>query len=277
VIHVDFKPDELQGEIREQWDRVVARAEKAKQAVLDAERPDDPKLLKTAIWADLKQLLFDHVFARKCAYCESDLAGHSFGDAEHWRPKRRVQRSDGTVVEGHSGYTWVAHDWENLVPACNKCNNCKGARFPIAREYVFTSDGGETTKQLNDIEKPLLLHPFEDDDRDPARHICFDEAGMPRPKGGSVEGAATIDVCGLDREDLMDARRKRFKELEDHIWGVLPRSRDRSIYELLSVYHAPGQRFSHASKHFVVARVPKFFDERKAEFESGRAAAEASG
>ncbi len=118
MIHVPFDPDTLAGEPRGKWDKLLERAQKATQAVLDAEDGPEPPPLNQEIWKGFKEFMFKHAFHGKCAYCESDLSGHSFGDAEHWRPKSEVRRADGSLVAGHKGYARLAHEWENLIPSC---------------------------------------------------------------------------------------------------------------------------------------------------------------
>jgi 5-methylcytosine-specific restriction endonuclease McrA len=275
VIHVPFDPSTLTGEPRAKWDKLVERAQKATQAVLDAEDGPEAPTLKQEIWKEFKEFMFKHVFGGKCAYCESDLSGHSFGDAEHWRPKSEVRRADGSLVAGHKGYAWLAHEWENLIPSCQQCNNKKGTLFPIVGEYVLTSKGGTTTKELNAIERPLLLHPFDGGARDPAKHIRFDRGGIP--EAISAEGQATIDTCELDREDLVEARRKRFKELDRAIALAIGHGLFADVYGELSPYHAPDQWFSHAAKSYIDERTPvaiaEMAEEMTARFKAARAAA----
>jgi 5-methylcytosine-specific restriction endonuclease McrA len=275
---VPFDPSRLEAELRAEWDDLAERAQKATKAVLDAEDASDAPPLRQDIWKAIKEFLFKHAFSGKCAYCESYLRGQSFGDAEHWRPKSQVRRADRSIVAGHKGYAWLAHEWENLVPSCQVCNNRKGARFPIAGEYVMTSKRGKTTKALNKTERPLLLHPFDDGARDPVRHIRFDRGGFPQAT--TAEGRATIDICELDREDLVDARRERFKQIDRAMKPLMGLGLYADLHGELSEWYAPEEWFSHASKNYIDERVPvavaAMAAEMIARYEAARSEAEQS-
>lgn len=150
-------------------------------------------------------------FAYKCAYCESFYGATQPVDVEHYRPK-------AAVLEGRKkllGYYWLAADWKNLLPSCTDCNRLrkhprpdgtvvtsgKGNRFPISNPKQRATAPGEHTR-----EKPLLLHPYEDD---PAEHLQFTRDGMVIPRKGSRKGRVSIDVYGLFRPLLALARRER--------------------------------------------------------------------
>ena len=73
-------------------------------------------------WEDLKSFSFsayshDSVkrqlkidFNSKCAYCESIFVHNSYGEVEHWRPKKAVKDNPS-----HNGYYWLAAEWDNLL------------------------------------------------------------------------------------------------------------------------------------------------------------------
>jgi uncharacterized protein (TIGR02646 family) len=155
----------------------------------------------------LKQL-----FANKCAYCESSLVGQA-GDIENYRPKGAIEERDGKVLR--EGYWWLAHEWDNLHLACATCNRLhKRNKFPIAGARAEPMTKGVELEK----EAPLLLDPCVDD---PARFLSFMLDGTLRPgaiinpPGAFVKGAshyeraaATIDVLGLNRTDLVAARHR---------------------------------------------------------------------
>ena len=62
-------------------------------------------------------------------------------------------------------------------------------------------------------ETPLLLHPFGAED--PVDHLRFNELG--EICGITDEGKATIEVCGLWRESLRDARSEKAELAYDHM------------------------------------------------------------
>jgi hypothetical protein len=139
----------------------------------------------------------------------------------------------------HPGYFWLAYNWKNLLPACNFCNRAAGKRnqFPIRRKrYAYlkrlTEDqvrelqsppypsrkwGGAyylAPEDLNDLESPLLLHPYFDTDIND--HIGFDSRGQvyARKQGGerSPKGRQSIVVYDLANEDLR-IRRQAAQEI----------------------------------------------------------------
>ena len=161
----------------------------------------------------------------KCGYCEIKVLAGSTGDIEHFAPKGQIhdikyemnpqgesipcwgKEKEGlsnikgreTVVICKTGYWFHAYDWTNYLLACERCNTAyKRCLFPVVenpRPLPPTKDNPDT---------PMLLNPF---DEDPIPHLHFDEIGQITAK--TDKGKATIDVCGLDRETLRDARQEK--------------------------------------------------------------------
>ncbi|HSN97980.1 MAG TPA: hypothetical protein VLS89_06765 [Candidatus Nanopelagicales bacterium] len=141
--------------------------------------------------------------ALKCCYCESPVQ-RKHNDVEHFRPKLAADRRPG-CAERH-GYWWLSFTWENLLFSCPGCNRggAKVDRFPLEAGSVALVAEEEPPGQ----EQPLLVDPCRESG---VRHIEFapvrvgaEERWFPRAREGSVKGAWTIDVCKLDREDLVD-------------------------------------------------------------------------
>lgn len=62
-----------------------------------------------------------------CGFCSSFLPLNDRGDVEHFRPKAKV-----TEDSTHSGYWWLAYNFENYLLSCSRCNSsCKGNYFPL--------------------------------------------------------------------------------------------------------------------------------------------------
>jgi len=158
------------------------------------------------------------VFGRKCAFCESLLAGTQPGDIEHYRPKGKVIVEDpitGARTE-LPGYFWLAAKWSNLLVSCADCNrprtqpDCDGVGrvigkanfFPVANE-AFRASGPKGMAQ----EDALLLNPCLDD---PTAHLEFRADGRVEAAvvNGipSQKGLATIRYCGLARLELLQMR-----------------------------------------------------------------------
>lgn len=174
------------------------------------------------------------MFHKKCAYCESRYAHVAPVDVEHFRPKSGFINNSGKLVR--PGYYWLTAEWTNLLPSCIDCNrkrkqiilsedgqidernSGKGNKFPLA-------SGSRRAKRPNqhNHEVPLLLDPCSDDR--PNRHLQFTDSGFVRPYPGSYEtsmpkGATTIEVCGLNRDDLVRERKQQFKELQSDLKGL---------------------------------------------------------
>jgi uncharacterized protein (TIGR02646 family) len=163
-------------------------------------------------------------FGGLCAYCESPTEATAPIDVEHYRPKGAVRTETERLSHG---YYWLAATWENLLPSCIRCNRAegydyednsrrtsgKGSWFPLADEAARARSEGR-----EDGESPLLLHPYYDD---PAEHLEFGEDGVViarRKANGerSRRGAKTIEVLGLNRPGLLNARRAHLRSVEAH-------------------------------------------------------------
>lgn len=179
----------------------------------------DRKPKFTDAWGEFKAALSEATRG-KCGYCEEFVISGQHGDVEHFYPKSEIWKlSDDAAERGEeeewtsrvrgrkqdvlseSGFWWMAYDWRNYLLSCLVCNQkWKLAYFPL---------GGRPTlpPRLGSRYRPLLLNPFTGPD--PRKHLEFGPDGEVRPLDGSVEGRATIDVCGLDRINL---RKKRFEK-----------------------------------------------------------------
>ena len=251
---VDFSPPDVPTDPRYAfWTKYIADADAALAGMLDeraASGKPDPG--KAGLWAKLKRWMLDTVFEGKCAYCQGDLTGHAPMHAEHWRPKNAVTdlsdlTDDATelaVEQGavaHPGYWWLAYDWRNIVPACDYCNTAgaKGTKFPIGGTRAFAPEDGADPEELDRIEKPLLLHPFFGED--PSDHIGFYRDGTAYAKRGSDLGRATIKVMGLNRDGLVNKRRKRQAEAVNAFRTALGDSvlLERPLAELMADWDGP--------------------------------------
>ncbi len=154
----------------------------------------------------------------------------ALAEDETTTPPRTVQ---------HPGYFWLAYNWKNLLPACNFCNRAPGKKdqFPIRRKrygylHKLTEEQARRLKappyhshrwsgayylapeDLNDLEGPLLLHPYFD--ADIGRHLDFDSRGQvyARRVGEelSARGTESIEVYALASEDLR-VRRQAAQEV----------------------------------------------------------------
>lgn len=142
------------------------------------------------------------LFHGKCAYCESPVGGSTPLDVDHFRPRERAINLDGQVDPDH--YWWLSYEWLNLYPSCPVCNRMKGSRFPVDGPRAVPQSGPEALRQ----EGRQLLDPCQDD---PADHLVFSEDGTVA--SDSRMGRITIEVLGLNRLDLVEARRSAWERL----------------------------------------------------------------
>lgn len=150
------------------------------------------------------------LFHSKCAYCESPLGATGAADVEHFRPKQRAEDLDGRIDPAH--YAWLAYDWENLLIACAACNRRthedgqligKANLFPVAKRRAPHMAGVDECRR---IEGALLLDPCFDQ---PEEHLDFDGKGFCVPL--THRGTVTIDVIGLNRRGLVEARHQTWE------------------------------------------------------------------
>ncbi len=139
----------------------------------------------------------------KCAYCETK-SPRSHDVVEHYRPKQGWRQKPEMTLR-RPEYFWLAYDWDNLVFACDMCNDGghKQNLFPLSNPRSRAKPGNPNT----DAEQPLIIDPYRED---PNRFIEWN-ADIPRAKRRSRKGVATMNIFGLDRDQgLIDARRGHF-------------------------------------------------------------------
>jgi hypothetical protein len=230
-----------------QWQEKAAEATQGVIQAWESSKKLSSKDFKDDIWRELKEWLLENVFHGKCAYCETHIhMSRQSGHAEHFRPKggvnyeehgkkrlkkATVEDEGGQSIE-HPGYFWLAYHWKNLLPSCEFCNSGGGKKnqFPVQQRHVLVRHlTQEKANQLNEkpyessklqdvyylqpddldeLEHPLLLHPYIDD---PREHLCFGHAGIEAPRENengelSVKGAHSIEVYDLKNEQLRRAR-----------------------------------------------------------------------
>jgi uncharacterized protein (TIGR02646 family) len=158
--------------------------EAAKKKVKNAQDKYNPgKTAKHKI-NPVKQPLYD-MFSGKCAFCERKVE-LSAGRIEHFRPK--------------SQYVDLTFDWNNLLYACEVCNNAenKGNKFPL------DCDG-----------TPLLIDPT-DEDCDIYQYLEFywdEKTQLAHVNGKDKRGKVVAEILSLNRNDLIQHRSGKLKLL----------------------------------------------------------------
>lgn len=130
------------------------------------------------------------MIGKKCWYCEDGARRY---DIEHFRPQ--------------SIYPILAYKWENLLLACQICNqNFKNDQFPLRPGGQQAIEDPLRPETRTDTDLATLIDPSKED---PTAHITFREG---RIIDITERGRITIQVCGLDLDpDLVDERIKRAK------------------------------------------------------------------
>jgi len=158
----------------------------------------------------------EEIYHKKCGYCESKIKHAAALQVEHYRPKAKVIED-----KIHQGYYWLGMEWSNLLLACPSCNNqgAKGNKFPIQGNRVYNPIPNllepffeRNTLLANNLpliaERPLLLNP---ELCNPRIHFYFDEDATLY--GKTAEGRETINICKLNRDDLVGNRQNKQLEL----------------------------------------------------------------
>jgi uncharacterized protein (TIGR02646 family) len=141
----------------------------------------------------------------KCAFCESHVTHTSPGDVEHFRPKGGFRQSASDPLE-RPGYYWLAYEWENLLFACQRCNQQhKKNEFPLSNPAKRARSHRDDVS----IEQPLLVDPSSGED--PAASLSFREEV---PFSRNKRGKETIRALGLKRAPLQEKRKDRLEAMK---------------------------------------------------------------
>ncbi len=187
----------------------VLNAKKRLEENFAQEQRQERLRFDTSILVPIKQDLL-RLCHGKCAYCESRLGVISGGDIENFRPKSGARGFD-TKDYAPKHYWWLAYEWENLLIACQICNQkYKRDYFPLESEILRSRIGAIGDELVT--EQALLIDPCLDD---PAQHIEFDEFG--HAKEISKRGKVTIDLLGLNRSELVEGRLSSIGQLKNKL------------------------------------------------------------
>lgn len=206
MIHVTKNntiPASLQG------DAVMKELLRLQQMVKNGENPTY-KDFDTKIYGaeDVKTQLMSDQHC-KCIFCEHLLLGKDGGEVEHFRPKTayRQDRTEGNTIK--PAYHQLAYDWENLSVCCHACNRRKSTFFPL----------NNPNSRFNlDAEEALFINPYKDNPEDYIEFRC--ERIFPKQDNQGVEnkkGRTTIDYLELNRNDLVELRRRRLHKFLENM------------------------------------------------------------
>lgn len=202
-----------------------------RQVILDhlAQHQELPNTKSFKVYSSppVKELLIS-IFKGKCAYCEIFTSAGFDGDVEHYRPKGGVTDAD-LVRFKHPGYWWLAMVWDNLVLSCQHCNQSRRQLIhqpgqdeaAIVRELLerrlrttgkknrFPVQGNAwVTDHQADIgtEAPLLVDPTKDQPEQLFEWEFERSISTVKAVGVNPRAAETIEILGLNRRGLTEAR-----------------------------------------------------------------------
>lgn len=145
---------------------------------------------------------------KRCAYCGVKEIRSSV-EVEHYRPKKKVEAECGEIVPG---YFWLAACWDNLIPACQRCNGSKIVN--VIKDSVVTElrVGKKNyfpllvdTRQIHleayceKNEIPLLYNPCSDDPTDLFDYKLYE----------TMEREYLIVVPKILNDDALDYKRAK--------------------------------------------------------------------
>ena len=177
--------------------------QRRKELIVKGEFIEEPRYNSRYKTPDIQAKL-KSLYHNKCAYCENVVEQ---GHVEHFRPKK--------------SYYWLAYSWDNLLYACPTCNQYKGTVFDISGEKAVPPKESDDLSGINSWssqkydsqERPKLLNP----ERDKLDNVfVFDKQGHIKGDN-NVRADYTINKCHLDRDFLVDERRKIIEEFADNI------------------------------------------------------------
>ncbi|MDC5006486.1 TIGR02646 family protein [Acinetobacter baumannii] len=150
---------------------------------------------------DIRNNLED-IYNGKCAYCETKVEQYHI---DHYRPK--------------SIYYWLAYSWDNLIIACQKCNEHKNNLFDIDSQRAKFR---KRINKLNDINKISIRYDRYERPKlinleifDPYLYLTFSRNGMISSNNANVN--YTIELCKINRKWLNDARRKIIEDFAKNL------------------------------------------------------------
>lgn len=205
---------------------VAARAQTELEAKPEAERRAFIEK-KGHVWRAFGKHLAKMSYG-KCWYSESNDP-QSFFDVDHFRPKKAAKRAD---AKGDDGYPWLAFSVENFRYSAGRSNRLstddatdetvgKGSWFPL----LNGSPCATWVDRSIESEKPVLLDPTvrgdvalidinPDDGRAIASQTCLGAVKQHRAN-------KSIELYGLNLGNLISARRRVMREVENHYKNLM--------------------------------------------------------
>ncbi len=224
--------------------------------ILDSLVTRNAHAFDSKVYRDTTLEALEAMYHSKCAYCETDTSAGAPMQVEHYRPKAKVMGD-----ANHLGYYWIAYEWSNLILSCSKCNNKKRNHFPVLGTRVSipqldangfpTADFQLANSEAFLREDALLLHPEIDTVEN---HFVFNISA--EIVGLSPKATKTIEVCGLNRKELVFKRLALSNVFIDDIQEILTdvlsnkittdqcRDSIKRVFRKLVLLQDPGREYS---------------------------------
>ena len=164
---------------QEEWTKKLMKAVESHGGYSNIPKTERDSLLAHYRHKDIQKTLAESSHD-KCAFCECKPGESSNMEVEHFKPK--------------SLYPELAFDWDNLLPACRRCNEAK---------------------LQHDTGSDPIINPCVED---PETLLTYDFIQICPIPGTDKEKIAqtTIDVCGLNCSRLYQARSNLMLELTNY-------------------------------------------------------------
>ncbi len=187
------------------------------------------------------------LYNKKCGYCEKSLLDND-KHVEHYRPK---------VL-----YFWLAFSWDNLLLACENCNRNKKDTFPTKeKKAIYNAETIETAQgkiqEYDRLEQPSLIHPEQVSEEELKTHFTF-ELETGKIIGKTDEMKKMIEICQLNREELLEKRRTYLDELKNDLRTDLYSCKKKSEVDKMNVLKLTLNKFKNKiakEKEFYAWRV----------------------
>jgi len=178
------------------------------------------------------------IYNCKCAFCEQNLIDYKI---EHYRPRKQ--------------YFWLENEWTNLLLICEDCISAKKDNFPINGKMVKENTSNRNDNKVNSnlllSEQAILINPEIDT---PENHFYFDKSGIIY--GNTMRGQKNITILNLNRQNLIEKRKKLIDEVNDLINSIDLKnlSEEQIIENLINVFKNLDNISQDENKEFTLLR-----------------------
>ncbi|WP_081285715.1 AAA family ATPase [Tritonibacter mobilis] len=202
------RPSAKEGRYRllETFSQDARKLAQSREAVfLDEEAPSNSEAVRKAL---------SELFAGRCAFCEIPVSDPL---VYHFRPDGNAEPVEDYSLS-HLYYIWLAEAWQNLYPICHGCMPRDPSYFPVKGRRAKLPDVALLQRFAERDDGRWPEFPFEEEAEflDPCRNEQFWRSLFFRSTGEVVgisrRGRETIQHFNLNRDELLESRRKAINE-----------------------------------------------------------------